>query len=225
MKKVFLVLISLVIMSMSITLVAHGDEDKTVSLPIIPIPQQTGDDWETSDISFDSAISVSDCTVSSIKNQTYTGKKIKPSPTLKYNGASLKKGRDYTLSYKSNTNVGTAYVIITGKGDYSGSVTAKFSIIPKSTVLSKVTSPKKGVLKAVWKKQAVQTTGYQLQYSNKKSFKNSKTLTVKKVKTVKKTVKKLTSGKKCFVRIRTYKKVGKKNYYSAWSKALNTAIK
>ena len=57
--------------------------------------------------------------VSTIPNQRYTGKYIKPNVTVKYSGRTLKKGTDYTLSYYNNKEIGTARVTITGKGIYS----------------------------------------------------------------------------------------------------------
>ena len=238
MKKIFAVLISIVILSMCISVVAHGtesDDSPTATLPRYTIPQhsqagddstsESGDDWEVTDLPFDTAVSLKECTVSVKKKKVYTGKKIRVLPTVKYKDTLLEKGRDYTLSYENNVKVGTARVIIIGKGNYSGTVKKTFNIIPKSTVISKLTSPAKGALKAVWKKQAVQTTGYQLQYSTRKSFKNKKTVNFAKAKITKKTVKKLRSGKKYYVRVRTYKKIGKKYYYSAWSKVENVKVK
>ena len=71
---------------------------------------------------------ISKATVSGIKDKTYTGNKITPSPTVKLDGKTLKKGIDYTVSYKNNKNVGTATVTITGKGSYKGTVTKTFKI-------------------------------------------------------------------------------------------------
>ena len=76
------------------------------------------------------AASISSCRVSSISSYTYTGSAIKPAPTVKYGSKTLKAGTDYTLSYKNNINAGTAYVTITGKGSYSGSVRKSFTIKP-----------------------------------------------------------------------------------------------
>lgn len=67
--------------------------------------------------------------VSSIKNQTYTGKALKPAVTVKLNGKTLKSGTDYTVAYKNNTKVGTATVTITGKGNYTGMLTKTFKIV------------------------------------------------------------------------------------------------
>ncbi len=67
--------------------------------------------------------------VSGIRTKKYTGKKRTQSPTVKLNGVTLKKGRDYTISYKNNVKVGTAAIIFKGKGDYFGTLTKKFKII------------------------------------------------------------------------------------------------
>jgi len=92
--------------------------------------------------------------------------------------------------------------------------------------VSKVTSPQKAQLKVTWKKQATQTTGYQVQYSTDKNFKKgNKTVTVKGAKTTSKTISKLTKGKKYYVRVRTYKTVNKTNFYSGWSKSSSVTVK
>ncbi len=72
--------------------------------------------------------SISSATVTGLKSKTYTGSKQYQSLTLTYNGIVLKNGTHYTLSYKSNTNAGTASVTITGKGNFNGSKTLKFKI-------------------------------------------------------------------------------------------------
>lgn len=74
-------------------------------------------------------VSLSSAAVSAIKNQTYTGKALKPAVTVKLNGTTLKSGTDYTVSYKNNTKVGTATVTITGKGNYTGRITKNFEIV------------------------------------------------------------------------------------------------
>ncbi len=59
---------------------------------------------------------------------TYNGKAKKPAVTVKVDGTTLKNGTDYTVSYKNNINAGTAKAIITGKGNYQGTVTKTFTI-------------------------------------------------------------------------------------------------
>ncbi len=74
---------------------------------------------------------ISKAAVSGIKSKAYTGGKITQSPTLRLNGATLKKNRDYAISYKNNVNVGTATVIFKGKGNYSGTLKKTFKITLK----------------------------------------------------------------------------------------------
>lgn len=69
---------------------------------------------------------------------SYTGKAVKPAVVVKNSkGASLKNSTDYTVTYKNNTNIGTATAVITLKGNYSGTKTLSFKI-----VLGKVTGLK-----------------------------------------------------------------------------------
>ncbi len=89
-------------------------------------------------------------------------------------------------------------------------------------VLSKVTSPKKKYLKAVWKKVSG-CSGYQMQISLKSSFSGARAKNISKSKTSY-TVSGFKTKKKYFVRIRAYEKVGKKTYYGSWSKAKSVTL-
>lgn len=71
-------------------------------------------------------------TISAIADQTYTGKALTPAPTVKLGSATLKNGTDYVLSYRNNINAGTAIVSVTGKGNYSGTRSVNFKIVPTS---------------------------------------------------------------------------------------------
>jgi hypothetical protein len=149
---------------------------------------------------------------------TYTGKAIKPTVTIKDSKGNKLTTASYTVNYVNNTKVGKATVKITLKGNYSGTITRTFKINPKATSISALTATSKG-FKVTWKKQAAQTTGYQIRYSTKSSMSGAKTVTVKKNSTTKAAVTKLTAKKKYYVQIRTYTKVNGVVYYSAWSKA------
>ena len=240
---------------------------------------------------------------------TYDGKEKKPAVTVKDGSTTLTNGKDYEVAYANNINAGTARVTITGKGNYTGTVTMnviikkaasvitasnitkatsakaqkasigakvkggakltyksnnkyvtvdkkgqvtiakKFvgqatititaaatknynagtkkvtvTVNPASTKLSSVKNSASKSMKVAWKKNAA-VTGYQVQYSTYSNFKGAKAVTVKKAATTSTTVKKLVKGKKYYVRVRTYKKVGNKNYYSAWSASKNVTIK
>lgn len=151
-------------------------------------------------------------------NFTYTGKAIEPLEYVKYNGRILAEGADYTVQYTSNVRAGNATVTVTGIYPYTGSVSKTFSIYnpkPKSTEIRKLKRKSKAFF-IKWKK-AEDISGYQIQYALNKKFKKSKTLTVNSKSAVSKTVRKLKSGKVYYVRIRTYKTVNGKKFYSVWS--------
>ncbi|MBR3317807.1 MAG: hypothetical protein IKG21_08360 [Atopobiaceae bacterium] len=69
-------------------------------------------------------------------DQLYTGKAVRPEPKVTLGGKTLRKGTDYALSYKSNTNVGTATVTATGRGSYTGSASRTFKIARPSVTYS-----------------------------------------------------------------------------------------
>lgn len=92
-------------------------------------------------------VSINKATVSAIKDQAYTGKEVKPSVTVKLGEREriLTAGTDYTVSYKNNIKVGTATAVITGKGNYSGTITQTFKIV-KNAVPKKDTKATVGTL-------------------------------------------------------------------------------
>ena len=161
---------------------------------------------------------------------TYNGKVRTPKVIVKdRTGKTLVKNTDYTVSYaKGRKYIGKYAVKITFKGKYSGTKTLYFTIKPKATSISSLKAgSKKFTVK--WKKQATQTTGYQVQYSASSKFSKAKTVTVGKNTTVSKKISKLSGKKKYYVRVRTYKTVkinGKSiRIYSGWSKAKTVTTK
>lgn len=157
---------------------------------------------------------------------TYTGKVRKPAVKVVVNGKKVA-ASNYTVKYSSGRkNVGTYKVTVTMKNNYTGKVTKTFKILPKGTSLKSVKSSGKKQIKVTWKKQNKQTTGYKIQYTTDKKFKKSvKASTITKNKYTSKTIKKLKKNKKYYVRICTYKKVGKTTYYSTWSKVKSVKVK
>lgn len=71
---------------------------------------------------------ISKTKISALKTRAFTGKPLTQALTITYGGKKLVNGRDYTLTWKNNKNIGTASVTIKGKGKYNGSVTKKFRI-------------------------------------------------------------------------------------------------
>ena len=168
-------------------------------------------------------ISISDATISKIGSQIYTGSAIQPQVTVKYQDETLVRDTDYTVSYENNVNVGKAKVIVTGIGRFNDNSSVSFVINPARVSLSSLKAGKK-TLTVKWKK-CNGIDGYEIQYSLKKSFSGSKKLTVSKASAAKATIKGLKAKKTYYVRIRSYKKVGGKKYYSEWSKVLKKKTK
>ena len=104
-------------------------------------------------------LSVAKATVGSIANKTYTGKAIKPTPTVKLNGTKLKLNTDYTLKYASNTKVGTATVTITGKGGYTGTKKVTFKIVKAASTIKLAAQTKTYTGKAIAYSGKVTKTG------------------------------------------------------------------
>ena len=173
-------------------------------------------------------IKIADCIFPEVKDQVYTGKEIKPDVKVSArdgkNTVVLVRDKDYAVSYKNNKNVGIATIEITGKGVYTGTKVLRFTINPKPTRFVSVVSKAKKQMQLTWKKGSG-IKGYEIEYSLKKDFKNAKTIKISKPGTVKKSVKRLKSGKKYYIRIRTWKKVNGVVYYSAWSKIKKLKIK
>lgn len=147
----------------------------------------------------------------------YSGSACKPTVTLINSSGKTVNTYYYTVKYSSNVYVGTAKATLTFRNGYSGSVTVTYQIIPKGTTISSLSAVSKGFT-VKWKKQSTQTSGYQIQIATNSGFsKGVKTYTVSGSSTVSKKITKLLSKKKYYVRIRTYKTVSGKNYYSSWS--------
>lgn len=156
----------------------------------------------------------------------YSGKKHQPNVSVQIGKKRLKKNSDYSVRYQNNINIGTASVVISGIGKYTGRITKTFNIIPRSTSITGKVQPKKKGFTVKWKVQK-NVTGYQIQYSTNKKFdkKNTGITTVKKVSVKKSTINKLKAKKNYYVRVRTYKIVKGKTFYSQWSKYVNVKTK
>lgn len=167
-------------------------------------------------------ISIQECSVKLSKNKlTDTGSPKKPKVTVMYSGSQLAEGTDYEISYQKNRKVGTAFAEIVGKNNFSGNRKIKFKIIPANTKIIQITVHSKSFT-VKWKKRRSQITGYQIQYGKNQNMKNAHR---KKICTKVKTSVTLTGvkpKKSYYVRIRTYKKLNGKKYYSNWSKVKKT---
>ncbi|MDR0853968.1 MAG: InlB B-repeat-containing protein [Clostridiales Family XIII bacterium] len=152
--------------------------------------------------------------VATIKDQVNNGKAKSPILAVKHGSTTLKLNTHYMVKHSNNKSVGTATITITGKGNYTGTKTVSFKIVPKATSVSKVT-PTKKQLKITWGKVSG-TTKYEVRYRVKGASKwKAKTVagTSKAY-----TAKNLKKGKAYQVQVRSYKTVSGVKYYSAWSK-------
>ena len=236
-KKIISIFITIILALSCFSITAFAGNGE-YEMPKLPIPNSSNtnnnnsdsgntlpnadNQFETDPIKLDNnndnnstaSVSIKKCSISGIKNKTYTGKAITQSVTVKNGKTVLKNKTDYTVSYSNNKKIGTATIKITGKGKYKDTYVKTFKINPIPTNVKTVTISNKKI-KINWKKQ---TNGYQLQYSTSKKFKKKYT-TVKNIKNVNTTTKayRIDTKKRVYVRIRTYKTVGNKKYYSSWS--------
>lgn len=152
---------------------------------------------------------------------TYNGKVQKPSVIVCGVDGKTLKTSDYTVTYSfGSKNVGNYHVTVRMKGNYTGSYTYSYRILPKATSIKKMTAGKKKFTVS-WTAKKTQTDGYQVQYSLKKNMSDAKSSYAKKATRNLLTISKLKAKKTYYVRVRTYKTVksGKKNVklYSGWS--------
>ena len=241
---------------------------------------------------------LSQASVEDLHEMTYTGEELTPAPAVSLNGTKLKNHVHYNLSYEDNREIGRGRVIITGKGNYSGTISktfpiraakksikvtlnkkvftyngkvmtpevtvkqgsklldpssytvtyaagrkkpgsykvtvtlkngyegkasAGFKIVPRGTDITRLTR-KRQAFKVSWKKQTLKMPsktirGYQVQYATNRKFTTGKeTVTIRNRKKTSLKITQLKKKKKYYVRIRTYMKLGGKNYFSSWSK-------
>jgi len=99
---------------------------------------------------------------------------------------------------------------------------AEKAVAPKKAVVKRVKSLGKKKIKITVKKSSKQVSGYEVTLSTKKNFKNAKKITTKKNVI---TVKKLKAGKKYFVKVRAFKKVGNKKIYGNYSTVKKVIVK
>lgn len=99
---------------------------------------------------------------------------------------------------------------------------AEKAVAPKKAVVKRVKSLGKKKIKITVKKSSKQVSGYEVILSTKKNFKNAKKITTKKNVI---TVKKLKAGKKYFVKVRAFKKVGNKKIYGNYSTVKKVIVK
>ena len=168
------------------------------------------------------------CKLSST-SYTYNGSAKKPSVTLKVkvNGStktlSKSSSSGYTVKYSNNTKIGKATVTITGTGNYTGTITKTFKILPKKGTISSLKSSAKKKMTVKWSTISGSVTKYQVRYR----VKGTSTWTTKTYSssTKSKTITGLKSGKTYQVQVRAYKTVSGTKYYGSWSSTKTVKVK
>ena len=174
-------------------------------------------------------------TITGVKNN-YTVKSDSKSFTLKAEGYG-----DITFA-SSNSKVATidpktgkvkvkgpgiVKITVKASGDDEHAAETKvitIKIAPKKATVKAAKSTEANQLTISWKRDA-QVSGYEIQYSTSKNFKNAKSVKVGKNKTTNKSIDNLKSGKKYYIRIRSYKTVGKTKLNGSWSKTGSATTK
>ena len=156
---------------------------------------------------------------------SYNGKTQYPLITVKDRLNKTISPSNYNVTFaKGFRNVGKYAITVTFKNNYAGKRTVYYKINPPKTKILSLKSCSKGFTFKL-NKQMKETSGYQVQYSKNKNFAYSKIVTLNNPKSVKYTVKNLSSKNKYYVRTRTYKKIGKIQYNSDWSKSKTVTVK
>ena len=148
----------------------------------------------------------------------YNGKIKNPKIDIKDRNGTIISADNYTVKKPSGRkNVGKYTYTIEFKGYYAGTKKLILTINPKSAVMKKPASIKKGFT-VKWNKVSKQATGYEIMYAVNKKFSFGKeTVAVRNYKTTSKRITGLKSKKTYYVKMRTYKTVNGKKYYSTWS--------
>ncbi len=160
-------------------------------------------------------LDVSKCVISKIPNQYWKNKRIKPAVAVTVGTKAMVQGTDFTVKFKNNKKIGTATATITGLGNLKGSYQTTFKILPNPVTVKTALSQRAGNVNISIKKSRG-AGGYQIQYNFTGKWSKAKKVDLKKNRTF--NLENRKSGKKFYYRIRSYRKVGSKYYYSPYTK-------
>ena len=159
--------------------------------------------------------------VLSASKYTYNGKTHTPSVKVYNQKGKMLSTDQYTVTYSSGRkNLGSYTVDVYGKGDVTGTASAKYVITPAKMKTPSVKAGKKK-LTVKWKKLGGGSQTYQI-YVLKKGTKKAKYYTST---GSSKTIKKLSKKKYYYTKIRSYKKINGKTYYGSWSGTKKVKVK
>ena len=177
---------------------------------------KTTEDTATHNLEYDGMI------IFSKVGYAYKRRPIKPFVSVYVGGKSLKKNKDFTVTYENNVDIGTGTLTVTGKGEYEGTLSAEFPIIPKKVKMKKVTNYESG-FQVTWKNNGP-IDGFELQYATDPEFNNPVSKKIEDAESSSAEVSGLVVGTEYFVRIRAYKTVDDKIFNSNWSDVKSVLI-
>ena len=139
-------------------------------------------------------------------------------------GKSLKKNKEFKVQYEDNVEVGTGKLTVTGVGEYSGTLTAEFPIVPKKVKMKKLIKCKSG-FEVSWKSSGP-NDGFEIQYATDPDFIKPTIMKIDDSESFSAQVEGLEVGTEYFVRIRAYKNETEtgKTYNSNWSDVKSVLI-
>ncbi len=162
--------------------------------------------------------------VFSKSSYTYNGKAQKPGFQLYDSNGGAVSSTFYDATYEYNPKeVGVHKVYLRFSGYYSGAGTVTYVINPKSTSIKSLKGYSRA-LKVKWGK-VKNCSGYHIQYSTSKKFKNAYNYYIYSKSKTSATINYLQRNKKYYVRVRSYKTVSGEKYWSAWSKVKSVRTK
>ncbi len=155
----------------------------------------------------------------------YTGNAQKPSVTVTFGGTKLTAGTDYTVTYSDNRNIGRGYVTVTGKGLFTGSTTASFTIAPKKQAITTLNALPEDKLISAAVTSDTNASGYEINYSSKQNFLGGLSFKVSgNTQTAVSIQKSLIVGRTYYVRARSYAIVNGAYVYGEWSDVLSVTL-
>ncbi len=159
----------------------------------------------------------------SSKKLTYTGKSIKPEVVVFDSKDNYIWDDNYSVTYKNSKNIGTASATVTFKNNYKGSITLNYTIAPKSVSITnkQLSLQKKNKLK-ISLPRVSSISGYQIYIGEDQNYSKKTSKTVKS--STKSITYKIKYNKPYYIKVRTYKTVSGKKYYSDWSKTRKIRI-
>lgn len=146
----------------------------------------------------------------------YNGNVKKPAVTLKYGKKTLVNKRDYTVKYSENPIAGTQKITITGKNNYTGTITKNYVIYGLSEMKSISTSPANKKIQVSWTKKE-NASGYQVFRSTSKNGTYTRIATISRGDATSYVDKNVSMGETYYYKVRGYRKINGTNYAGKFS--------